>query len=125
MNISHKSVLTIALPFVLTVFGANVSAEESAAPAAQSSAAAASASPASEVVARIEKGLIEVAKNDFSAAQVQLKAARASSESIMDSSAEAKKAHAILIQGQIAAKAGNVSKATDELNKAIEIYKTL
>lgn len=86
---------------------------------------ASSASSASTVISHIDKALIEIGKSDFSAAQVHLKAARASSDLISGNSEAAKKAHAILIQGQIYSKAGNVSAATEELNNALEIYKTL
>lgn len=83
------------------------------------------AATTAEIISRIEKGLVEVSKSDFSAAQVQLKAARFASEAIVGSSETAKKAHATLMQGQIQAKKGDIQKATEELNKAIALYKSL
>lgn len=116
MNIFTKVALTLSLALSLSLTSVCVSAAE---PAAASSASA------SAVISHIEKGLVEISKSDFSAAQVHLKAARTSSEPLVGSSEKAKQAHAILMQGQISSKAGNVSKATEELNKALEIYKTL
>jgi hypothetical protein len=116
MNIFTKVALTLSLALSLSSTSFIVSAAEPAAAATAS---------ASTVISHIEKGLVEIGKSDFSAAQVHLKAARASSELLVGTSEKAKKAHAILMQGQIASKAGNVSKATEELNKALEIYRTL
>ena len=79
----------------------------------------------SEILSRIDSALLEISKSDFSAAQVQLKAARTASEHIAGNSDAAKQAHAILIQGQISAKKGDIAKSTAELNKAKEIYKSL
>ena len=118
MKIFTKTLLALsfAMPLSLVTFGVN--AEETA-------AVTASASASSEIVSRIEKALVEIDKTDYSAAQVQLKAARTLSDSIADSSAAAKKAHAQLIQGQIFSKNGNSSKATEELNKAIALFKAI
>ncbi len=88
-------------------------------------AASTPVSNSAEIISHIEKALVEISKSDFSAAQVQLKAARSASDKIAGNSDDAKKAHAILIQGQILAKKGDVAKSTEELNKAIELYKAL
>lgn len=117
MNILKNVALILTLATAFAATSAVAVAEE-----------AASSSPAantSEIIALIEKGLVEVSKSDFSAAQVQLKAARFASDSIAGSSDAAKKAHATLMQGQIQAKKGDVQKATEELNKAIALYKAL
>ncbi len=90
-----------------------------------SSSAFAEEAGSSAIIAHIEKGLVEVSKSDFSSAQVHLKAARAASDQIAGNSDAAKQAHATLIQGQIAAKKGDVDSATEELNKAIEQFKAL
>jgi hypothetical protein len=78
-----------------------------------------------EIISHIDKAIAEISKSDFSAAQVQLKAARTTQDRNPIDSEVAKKAHAFLLQGQIAARAGDVNKSTAELNKAIELYKTL
>lgn len=119
MNIFTKTVLTLSLAMSVSLTSVNVFAAEAAAPAASAQAGT------SEIIAHIEKALVEVSKSDFSAAQIHLKAARNASEAISGSSDAAKKAHASLMQGQIASKSGNVSKATEELNKTISLYKAL
>lgn len=119
MNIFTKAALTVSVVMALSLTSVCVSAAE------QAAEAAAPAAGTSEIISRIDKALVEISNSDFSAAQVHLKAARTSSELLVGSSEAAKKAHAILMQGQISSKAGNVSKATEELNKALEIYKTL
>ena len=88
-------------------------------------AASAPASSSAEVISHIDKALVEISKSDFSAAQVHLKAARTASEKLADSSENAKKAHGILIQGQILAKKGDIANSPEELNKAKALYKAL
>jgi tetratricopeptide (TPR) repeat protein len=105
--------LFISLSFVAV---APVVAEEAAA-AAQGSAA--------NVIAHIERGLAEVQKSDFSAARLHLKAARDASEKLSAENAAAKQGLASVIQGQIHANAGNVEKASAELNKALELYRSI
>ena len=78
-----------------------------------------------ETIAHVEKALVEVNKSDFSAAHLHLKAARASAEQITGNEAIVKQANASVIQGQIQSKHGDVKKASDELNKALELYKSL
>jgi hypothetical protein len=83
------------------------------------------ASSVSETISHIEKALVEIAKSDFNAAQVHLKAARASGEKITGNEAIVKKANAIVIQGQIKTKLGDIKSSSEELNKALELYKSL
>lgn len=78
-----------------------------------------------ETIAHIEKAIAEIAKSDFNTAQVHLKAARASAESISTNEDVVKKANALVIQGQIKAKKGDIDNATAELNKALELYKSM
>ena len=116
MTILKNAILILAIVSTFAATSTVAVAEESA---------SSPATKTSEIISLIEKGLVEVGKSDFSAAQVQLKAARFASESIAGSSDTAKKAHATLMQGQIQAKKGDIQKATEELNKAIELYKSL
>ena len=83
------------------------------------------ASNTGEIISRIEQALVEVSKSDFSNAQVQLKAARAAADLIKDESDTTKQGYALVIQGQILAKRGDVQNATSELNKALALYKSL
>jgi len=116
MNIIKKTALIF---FMAISFGASstiVFAEETT----NSSAAS-----INETIAHVEKALVEVNKSDFSAAHLHLKAARVSAEQITGNEAIVKQANASVIQGQIQSKHGDVKKASDELNKALELYKSL
>jgi hypothetical protein len=84
-----------------------------------------SAASINETIGYVEKALVEVNKSDFSAAHLYLKSARASSEQITGDDAILKQANASVIQGQIQSKHGDVKKSSDELNKALELYKSL
>lgn len=78
-----------------------------------------------ETIQHIEKALVEIGNSDFNAAQVQLKAARTSAEKIAGHEDIVKKANALVIQGQIKSKKGEIQNASDELNKALALYKSL
>ncbi|MGY6275890.1 hypothetical protein [Methylomonas sp. MgM2] len=77
----------------------------------------------SKAISHIEQAITEIRKSDFNTAQVHLKAARAVADSIDDE--QVKKANALVIQGQIIAKKGNIEKSIAELNKALEMYRSL
>jgi len=77
-----------------------------------------------EAIASIEKAIAEIKNSDFNAAQVHLKAARAAVDSI-SSQETVKKANALVIQGQIIAKKGEIDRSIAELNKALELYRSL
>jgi len=84
-----------------------------------------SATSINETIAHIEKALVEVNKSDFSAAHLHLKAARSSSEHIRGNDTIIKQANASVMQGQIESKHGDIKKSSAELNKAVELYKSL
>lgn len=88
-------------------------------------AANSSAASINETIAHVEKALVEVNKSDFSAAHLHLKAARSSAEHITGDEAIIKQANASVIQGQIQSKHGDINKSSVELNKALELYKSL
>ena len=104
------------MAILLGATGATAFAEE---------AATSSAASINETIAHIEKALVEIKKSDFSAAHLHLKSARASSENITGDEAIVKQANASVIQGQIQSKYGDIKKSSDELNKALELYKSL
>jgi hypothetical protein len=116
MKIIKKTALILFMAISLAAGSAIAFAEE----AINSSAAS-----INETIAYVEKALVEVNKSDFSAAHLLLKAARSSSEHITGNEAILKEANASVIQGQIQSKHGDVKKSSDELNKAIELYKSL
>jgi len=116
MNIIKKTALTFFMAISLGASSAIAFAEE---------AANSSATSINETIEHVEKALVEVNKSDFSAAHLHLKAARSSSEHITGNEAIVKQANASVIQGQIQSKYGDVKKSSDELNKALELYKSL
>lgn len=116
MNIIKKLSIIFVIAIAFTATSTTAFAEEAA--------AVSTASSSSAIITHIEEALVEISKSDFSAAQVKLKAARNASDNLANPSDTVKKAHALLIQGQIQAKNGNIEKATAELNKALELYKS-
>lgn len=87
--------------------------------------AAVSAAGVAETIAHIEQAIVEIRNSDFNTAQVHLKAARVSVENISANEDIVKKANAIVIQGQIKAKRGDIEASIAELNKALELYRSL
>ncbi|PPD48852.1 MAG: hypothetical protein CTY13_04230 [Methylobacter sp.] len=114
MNIIKKTALTFFMAISLGALSATAFAEE-----------AADSSATNETIVHVEKALAEVNKSDFSAANLHFKAARAASEKITGHEDIVKKANASVIQGQIESKRGDVKKSAAELNKALELYKSL
>lgn len=119
--ISVKQVLP-ALLFSMTLVNvtAVVAEEKAATPAVSQSSSGA----LSLVISKIDAGLIEVSKSDFSAATILLKAAREASDQIPNKQ-DAKPAYEALVQGMIQVKGGNVAKATEYLTKAKEGYSAI
>ena len=116
MNIIQKIALILSFT---TLFGLNftsANAEEFNNPSANS---------ISETIKYVEEALVQVSKSDFSAAQLLLKSARLSSVKITGADTKIKQANDFVIQGQIQAKFGDVTKSTDELEKALKLYKAL
>ena len=116
MNIIKKTALIFFMAIAMGAISAVALAEE---------AANGSAASINETIAHIEKALVEINKSDFSAAHLHLKAARTSSEQITGNETIVKQANASVIQGQIQSKYGDIKKSSDELNKALELYKSL
>lgn len=116
MNMIKKITLTFIMAISLGAISTLASAEE---------VAASSATNVAETIAHIEKALTEVNKSDFSAARLHLKAARSASEQITGNEAIVKQANANVIQAQIQSNSGNKKSASDELTKALTLYKSL
>ena len=115
MNILKNTALSFLMALSFSAISTSVSAEE----------AVNGSESIKTTIDHVEKALIEVNKSDFSAAQLQLKSARLSSEKIEGNEAVIKEANADVIQGQIQAKLGEVKKSADLLNKALTLYKSL
>ena len=116
MHLIKKTALTFFMAISLAATSTLAFAEE----AANSSAAS-----VNETIAHIEQAILEVNKSDFAAANTHLRAARSSSDKITGNEALVKKANAIVIQGQIQSKQGEIKKSTALLSQGLELYKSL
>ena len=116
MNIIKNTALILSLAFSLGSISVIANAEE---------AAKSSVHSPNETIMHIEKAKVEIMHTDFVPPSEHLKAARAESEKVTGNPDIVKKATANIIQAQIKVKQGNINGATDELNKALELYKSL
>jgi hypothetical protein len=107
----------LALSMALT-FGATSSlAYAEAASSADANVAA--------TISHLESALAEVTKSDFSTARGHFKSARAAAENISGHEDIVSKANAFVIQGQIKSQKGDVAGATEQLNQALKLYKSI
>ncbi len=107
----------VALILFLTVsLGATAYAEETA---------KSSVISPNETIMHIEKAKVEIIKNDFMPPSEHLKAARAASEKVTGNPDVVKQANACIIQAQIKVNQGDIKRAIDELDKTLELYKSL
>jgi hypothetical protein len=116
MNIIKNTALILSLAFSLGSISFIATAEE----AVQSSVH----SP-NQTIMHIEKAKVEIIHKDFVPPSEHLKEARAESEKVTGNPDIVKKATASIIEAQIKVKEGDIKGATDELNKALELYKSL
>lgn len=116
MKIFRKTALTLLMAIVMGTSSTLVFAEATA----NSSAASISAT-----IEHVQKAIVEVKNSDFSAANLHLKAARASAEQITGNEAVVKQANSNIIQGQIESKKGDIAKSSELLIKGLELYKSL
>lgn len=113
------------IKITLLAFFMTLSAGVTSSMAYAEEAASSSAATVSEVISHIEKALVEIQKSDFNTARVHLKAARAAADKITDHDDVVKEANALVIQGQIKTKKGDIKNSSEDLNKALELYKSL
>jgi hypothetical protein len=78
-----------------------------------------------ETIMHIEMAKVEISHNDFMPPSEHLKAARKASEKVTGNPDIVKKANACIIQAQIKVNRFDTKGATDELNKTLELYKSL
>lgn len=78
-----------------------------------------------ETIMHIEKAKVEITHRDFMPPSEHLKAARAASEKVTGNPDIVKKANASIIQAQIKVNKFDIKGATDDLNKTLELYKSL
>ena len=111
-----NTALILSLAFSLGSISVIANAEE---------AAKSSVYSPNQTIMHIEKAKVEIMHNDFVPPSEHLKAARAESEKVTGNPDIVKKATASIIQAQIKVKQNDIKGATDELNKALELYKSL
>ena len=78
-----------------------------------------------QVIMHIEKAKVEIIHKDFVPPSQHIKAARAESLKVTGNPDIVKKANAAIIQAQIKVNEGDIKGGTEELNKALELYKSL
>jgi hypothetical protein len=117
MNIIKNSALTLLLAFSLGSTSGTAYAQEQAAKSSVFSP--------NEAIMHLEAAKVEIVKNDFVPPSQHLKEARAISEYVTGDPDTVKKAHACIIQAQIKVKQGDIKGATDDIEKTLELYKSL
>jgi hypothetical protein len=78
-----------------------------------------------ETIMHIEKAKVEISHRDFFPPSQHIKEARAASEKVTGNPDIVKKATATIIQAQIKVNNGDTKGAIEELNKVLELYKSL
>ncbi|MGR9116946.1 MAG: hypothetical protein ACU85E_14375 [Gammaproteobacteria bacterium] len=116
MNIIKNTTLVLSLAFILGSISFVAHAEE---------AAKSSVYSPNEAIMHIEKAKVEILHKDFVPPSEHIKAARAESKKITGNPEIVKKAAASLIEAQVKVKQGDIKGATEELNKALELYNSL
>ena len=116
MIVIKNTALILSLAFSLGSISVIANAEE---------ATKSSVYSPNQTIMHIEKAKVEIMHNDFVPPSEHLKAARAESEKVTGNPDIVKKATASIIQAQIKVKQNDIKGATDELNKALELYKSL
>lgn len=116
MNMIRNTAFILLLAFSLGSTSIIAYAEE---------AAKSSVNSPNETIMHIEKAKVEISHRDFFPPSQHLKEARAASEKVTGNPKITKKANESIIQAQIKVNNGDVKGGTDELNKALELYKSL
>ncbi|MGR8953296.1 MAG: hypothetical protein ACU83V_12910 [Gammaproteobacteria bacterium] len=78
-----------------------------------------------QAIMHLEKAKVEIMHNDFVPPSEHLKAARTEAQKVTGKPDVVKKAFESIIQAQIKIKDGDLKGATDQMNRALELYKSL
>lgn len=116
MNFNKKTLITLLISGLLTVTANIAGAAEEAVDADINIGA---------TITHLEQASVDAGKSDFSAAKMQLKFARLSSEEIKGQDAAKKQGLSDMNNAIKAVSVGEPEKAVDEINKALAIYKGL
>ncbi|MGZ8184761.1 MAG: hypothetical protein ACXWT1_22700 [Methylobacter sp.] len=116
MNTIKNVALIFSLAFSLGSISVIANAEE---------AAKSSVHSPNQTIMHLEKAKVEIMHNDFMPPSEHIKAARAESEKVTGNPDIIKKANASIIQAEININQGDKKGASEELNKALELYNSL
>jgi hypothetical protein len=116
MIIKKKTAFILTFVFSLCLFSLGAHAEE---------AAKTSVHSPNETMMHLERAKVEILHNDFMPPSEHLKAARAESKNVTGDPDIVKKAAACIVQAQTKLNEGDKKGATDEMNKALDLYKSL
>jgi hypothetical protein len=111
-----NTILILSLAFFLSSFCAAVNAEGSARSSVHSP---------NQVIMHLEKAKVEIMHNDFVPPSEHLKAARTEAQKVTGNPDTVKRAFENIIEAQIKIKEEDLKGATDNMNKALELYKSL
>lgn len=117
MNFNKKTLITLLISGLLTVTANIAGAAEEATVDSDINIGA--------TITHLEQASVDAGKSDFSAAKMQLKFARLSSEEIKDQDAAKKQGLSDINNAIKAVSVGEPEKAVDEINKALTVYKGL
>ncbi len=116
MNTIKNFALILSLAFFLGSISTIANAEEAAKSTVHSP---------NEAIMHLERAKVEIMYEDFVPPSEHLKAARAESEKITANQDVVQKAAASIIQAQVKLKEGDKKGATAEIDKALELLKSL
>ena len=121
----YKKLLSVILLVAVAMFAGTAVAEYVPYKGPAVAPAKSSVYSPNAAIMHIDRAKTEIMSDDFVPPSEHLKAARAESEKVTGNPDIVKKANASIIQAEIKVKDGDIKGATDELNKAIELYKSL
>lgn len=116
MNSIKNLALILSLAFSLSSFSVVANAEQAAKSTVHSP---------NEAIMHLERAKVEIMYDDFVPPSEHLKAAREETDKITENQDVVQKAAASIIQAQIKVKEGDKKGATVEMDKALELLKSL
>ena len=111
-----NTTLILSLAFILGSFSAVVNAGGTARSSVHSP---------NQAIMHLEKAKVEIMHNDFVPPSEHLKAARTEAQKVTGNPDAVKRAFENIIEAQIKVNEGDIKGATDKMNKALELYKSL
>jgi hypothetical protein len=116
MIITKKTVFILSLVFSLGLFSLGAYAEKTPTTSVHSPNAA---------IMHLERAKVEIMHNDFMPPSENLKAARAEAKNVTGKPDIVNKAYTCIVQAQSKLNEGDKKGAADEINKVLDLYKSL